>query len=112
MKNIRSTIVLAVFAGMMIAPAIGEARVRDPISRKTSPEKGFFQSRPSSSPARTSSYVQGSRVVAPTYSAPVATGGTIVTAPSVQPQRVVNPAPQFVNPAPQYRSRPVYIWSR
>ena len=103
MKKLQLVIAALVFAGMVADSASSEARVRDPISRMTSPERGFFESRSSGSSARSSSYARsGARVSTPAYVArPAAVSqGAVVTrevvpAPVAQP-RAVQPRTRYI----------------
>lgn len=49
MKTIRYIVAAVVATGMLTVAAPADAKVRDPISRKFQPEKGFFESKSNSS---------------------------------------------------------------
>lgn len=98
MKKFQLVIAALVVTGMAAASATSEAKVRDPISRKTSPERGFFESRPSSSAARVnSSYVRTNRAATPAVaSRPATSTNSVVTKREVIQAPVAQPRSRFI----------------
>ena len=111
MKSLHLLVATLVITGMVSASASSEARVRDPISRKNSPQKGFFESRPSSSQYSRSQYARSvpqttSQVV---VSSPTTVGPTVVTAPST----VITSTPAYsTQPTPVQYGQPARPTSR
>ena len=93
MKSIRIRLIMAtlVVTGMVALSASSEARVRDPISRKNSPQKGFFESRPSTSTYVRSTTRYASPVIVSSPAVNRLNNTVITTAPSV-PVQYVQPA--------------------
>lgn len=62
MRTIRIIVAAVVATGMLSIVAPADAKVRDPISRKTQPEKGFFESKSTAS-ARSQSRLSQPRAI-------------------------------------------------
>lgn len=93
--------VALVATGFVGVAANAEAKVRDPISRKTSPERGFFESRPSTSAVRTNSQYVRSNVV-PSSNVIVSRPATSRTGTVVNSRGEVISAPAAVQPRARY----------